>query len=70
MKKPEKKKEIPQTTDQVASAPWVKDMQSFHSKNGYYRPQDLGKLLGDPLDPVEGEGQAELVFASKIAHKI
>lgn len=68
MKKQEQKKP-PQTNDKVASADWVKDMQSFHSRNGFYRPQDLGKLLGNPLDPVESERPSDLVLASKIEHK-
>lgn len=69
MKKPAKKAAIPQTTDQVASAPWIKDMQSFHSRNGFYRPQDLGKVLGNPLEPVGVESATDLAFTSKIAQK-
>jgi hypothetical protein len=57
---------IPQTTDQVASATWVKDMQLFRSKNGFYRPEDLGRVLGDPLDVVSAESSSDLVISSKI----
>jgi len=71
MKKPKPKKDVqvPQTTDQVASASWVKDMQSFRSKNGFYRPEDLSRVLGNPLDAVSAESSPDLVCASKIVYK-
>jgi len=27
---------------------WVLEMREFYSKNGFYRPEDLRRLLGDP----------------------
>lgn len=68
MTKQEKKTGTPQTSEPVAST-WVKEMQSFRSQNGFYRPEDLSKVLGSEHDPVGVESSSELVFASKIAHK-
>jgi len=61
-----KKPPLPQTSDQVSSAEWVRDMQSFYNRNGFYHPQDLEKLLGNPADAVETEGGGTLQFASRI----
>ena len=32
---------------------WVIDMRNFYNENGFYRPQDLKRLLGNPCVGVE-----------------
>jgi hypothetical protein len=35
-----------------AGAEWVKDMQLHFARTGTYRPEDLQRLLGDPMQGV------------------
>lgn len=32
---------------------WVRDMHGHFQAHGYYRPEDLQRVLGDPRDRVE-----------------
>lgn len=38
---------------QSPAAEWVQRMQKFYQEHGYYRAEDLQRLLGDPTKPVE-----------------
>jgi len=37
----------------IGPADWVTDMINFYNKNGFYRAEDLKRLLGDPTRSVE-----------------
>lgn len=46
----------PTSSSAPASQPgaeWVRDMQEHFRENGYYRPADLDRLLGDPRTHVD-----------------
>lgn len=39
--------------DQPTSPDWVNDMHDYFRNNGFFRAEDLRRVLGDPRDRVE-----------------
>ncbi len=50
-KKPVAKKLVAQAQDKTPE--WVDSMHSFFGQNGFYRADDLRRVLGDPRDQVD-----------------
>lgn len=46
-------REIQAKLRQLPPADWVREMQEHFQSTGYYRPEDLRRLLGDPNRAVE-----------------
>jgi hypothetical protein len=45
----------PDLTEQLRNLPppaWIEEMRRFFQEHGYYRPEDLRRLLGDPTKGV------------------
>jgi hypothetical protein len=54
-------------TQTTQPAEWVQQMHEHYRRAGYYRPQDLERVLGDPRQKFEGKASDNLLAASKIA---
>jgi len=46
--------------DRSPSAQWVVDMHVYFRENGFFRPADLRRLLGDPTDHVQVQASTDL----------
>jgi hypothetical protein len=44
---------------------WILEMREHFRRTGYYRPEDLHRLLGDPTDRVELRPEGPLVVSSQ-----
>lgn len=56
------------TSDAETKAQWVKSMQIHFHENGFYRAEDLTRLVGDPRKSVSGsfpEGEVALCASTK-----
>jgi hypothetical protein len=42
-------------------------MREHYVRNGFYRTEDVARVLGDPRRPFEGRARDDLLLASKIA---
>jgi hypothetical protein len=51
------------------SASWVAGMRSHFQQTGYYRVEDLERLLGDPRQSFEVSTAHDLQFCASPAHK-
>jgi hypothetical protein len=45
--------EIMRRLEQSGPADWVREMHAHFQEKGFYRPEDLRRILGDPTDRVE-----------------
>ena len=52
--------EIERRLAEIPEAPWVREMREHYNREGYYRPEDLRRLLGDPCTGVEIGPRASL----------
>jgi hypothetical protein len=46
---------------------WVIKMREHYVRTGFYRAEDVTRVLGDPRQPFVGRGRDDLLVASKIA---
>lgn len=44
---------IQQRLAEMPPAPWIVEMREHYRRTGAYRPEDLRRLLGDPLRSVD-----------------
>ncbi|MDD5191835.1 MAG: hypothetical protein PHH54_04135 [Candidatus Nanoarchaeia archaeon] len=42
-------KTMPKELLNLKEADWVREMREFYNENGFYRTEDLNRLLGDPI---------------------
>jgi len=45
---------------------WVQNMREHYLRTGFYRTEDVRRILGDPRHPFEGRALDNLVLASRI----
>jgi hypothetical protein len=55
--------------DQKNEPNWVHLMREHYQVTGFYRPQDLERILGNPRSSFEGKPCDDLLAASMIAAK-
>lgn len=54
----------------LPEAPWVTDMRRHFDEHGFYRPQDLHRLLGKPWQSVRiVDGRATLSGHCEVHHQ-
>jgi hypothetical protein len=53
-------KAVPPVAEQHSAATWVSGMRQHFQQTGYYRTEDLDRLLGDPRQSVEISSSATL----------
>jgi hypothetical protein len=46
---------------------WVREMHAYRNKHGFYRPEDVFRVLGDPQKRVEIPSADEMTAAAKIS---
>lgn len=51
-----------QDQEQTSGAKWVEEMREHFHRNGFYRADDLQRLIGDPRDHVEIQPSTESPF--------
>jgi hypothetical protein len=63
---PEESARVPSMEELVPE--WVKEMHAYRNKHGFYRPEDVFRVLGDPQKRVEIPSADEMTAAAKISH--
>jgi hypothetical protein len=48
---------------------WLKDMRAHYNETGFYRAEDIQRVLGDPRDGVGMTVSTELAAAARIQKK-
>lgn len=46
---------------------WVREMHCYFRTNGYYRADDLRRVLGDPARSVKGEASTDFAHLNRKA---
>ncbi len=46
---------------------WIKSMREHYVRTGFYRAQDVQRLLGDPRKSFQGRPLDDLAMASRIS---
>jgi len=56
--------------DQIGPPDWVREMREHFHRTGFYRPEDLRRLLGDATEPVElRQEEPHVIPGSRIEQK-
>ena len=62
---PEEPARVPSMEELVPE--WVREMHAYRNKHGFYRPEDVFRVLGDPQKRVEIPLAGEITAAAKIS---
>jgi hypothetical protein len=71
--KPQRQKKEPKPTPKAPAttapqpAPWVAQMVQHFQTTGYYRAEDLERLLGDPRDSVQATAEPSMQFCAHLS---
>lgn len=61
-KKPSPEKHLPEKSPPPQ---WVQEMHNYFRENGFYRTEDLQRVLGDPRESVTVKSSVDLMQMSK-----
>ena len=56
----------PKDKSRAPDPQWVEDMHAHYRETGTYRPSDLQRVLGDPLQSVQIDAHTDLRLAAQI----
>ena len=63
-------KQLQKPAESPADVPeWVQKMHHYYSENGFYRPKDLHRVLGDSVDGASAPATIDTSFAGKPAYR-